>query len=161
MRVVVGMLLAASGCFSIARYTWMNARARARGSAAHWRIGWLIGGPGMIAMAAGWGLLAAYRPGLHTGGIYALVRHPQALSLILLAVGSACASGSVPFFLSLPAWVGFWISYTYLEERNELLPAFGDEYRHYIRSTPRVLPRMRSLSSTRRRTDAPQLPGAR
>jgi protein-S-isoprenylcysteine O-methyltransferase Ste14 len=40
--------------------------------------------------------------------------------------------------------VGFWIAYTYLEERNELIPTFGDEYRRYREEVPRLIPRLRA-----------------
>lgn len=195
--VTAGTLLGLFGCCAIALYTWMNGRARSRGSDAHWRTGVLVGTPGMFAMFAGWILLAlaeprvssvglsmlgvvflvagaavyvasarwvgrwrtpaTYRPALHTSGLYAHVRHPQALALCLLAAGGALASGSVPFLLTLPVWVGFWIGYTFLEEWNELLPAFGGQYQRYRRTTPRLLPRIPAALGrrTRRASGAP------
>jgi protein-S-isoprenylcysteine O-methyltransferase Ste14 len=85
--------------------------------------------------------------GLHTFGIYRLVRHPQALALALTAIGLALTTMSRPFLLGLPFLAGFWIAYTYLEERFELIPAFGQEYRDYIRHTGRLLPSVKSLQS--------------
>ena len=43
--------------------------------------------------------------------------------------------------MTLPLWLGFWVAYTHLEEQNDLLPAFGDDYRAYMKRTPRLLPR--------------------
>ena len=107
---------------------------------------------GVAVYAAGaravgrWKTLATYESGLHVSGIYERIRHPQALSLILVAVGGACASTSLAFVATLPLWVAFWVAYTHLEERNDLLPAFGDDYRAYMKRTPRLLPRFLSAS---------------
>jgi protein-S-isoprenylcysteine O-methyltransferase Ste14 len=95
---------------------------------------------------------------LHTEGIYRLIRHPQALALCLLAVGVGLASLSRPYLWCLPLLAGFWVAYTYFEERFELIPAYGTEYREYIRSTGRLLPSartVRDLFLRRRRRSVP------
>jgi len=89
-----------------------------------------------------WRSPARYSLGLHTAGIYAHVRHPQALSLCVLVVGLCLYSGSVPYILTAPLWLAFWTAYTFLEERWELIPTFGAEYLRYCQSTPRLLPRL-------------------
>jgi protein-S-isoprenylcysteine O-methyltransferase Ste14 len=89
-----------------------------------------------------WKRPAKYSLSLRKSGIYAYVRHPQALSLCLLVVALELLSGSVPFLVTMPLWLGFWIGYTHLEERYELLPAFGDDYARYMRETPRLVPRV-------------------
>jgi protein-S-isoprenylcysteine O-methyltransferase Ste14 len=95
-----------------------------------------------------WRTLDTYEAGLHVAGIYRRVRHPQALSLILVVIGGALASGSLPLLCTLPAWITFWIGYTYLEERHDLLPAFGDAYHGYMLDTPRLLPRISNAAGT-------------
>jgi protein-S-isoprenylcysteine O-methyltransferase Ste14 len=83
--------------------------------------------------------------GLRTDGIYRLVRHPQALALCVLAVGIGLATLSQPYLRALPLIAGFWIAYTYFEERFELIPAYGEQYQRYIRTTGRLLPSVCSL----------------
>jgi protein-S-isoprenylcysteine O-methyltransferase Ste14 len=98
---------------------------------------------GLSARSVGrWRSPTRYSLGLRTEGIYSRVRHPQALSLILLVLGLPLVSRSLPSLLSAPLWVLYWIAYTYLEERFELLPAFGEEYRRYSQATPRLIPRL-------------------
>ena len=82
---------------------------------------------------------------LQTEGIYRLVRHPQALALCVLAVGIGLATLSQPYLWALPLIAGFWVAYTYFEERFELIPAYGEQYIRYIRSTGRLFPSLRSL----------------
>lgn len=89
-----------------------------------------------------WKAPAKYTLELRVEGIYRHVRHPQALALCLAAIGLGLVSGSVPFLLSLPLWLAFWFTYTCLEERWELIPAFGDEYLRYRETTPRLFPRL-------------------
>ncbi len=87
------------------------------------------------------GRLTHYSLDLETRGIYHRVRHPQALALCVLAAGLAPVSGSLPYLLTLPLWLGFWVAYTYLEEQYELIPAYGEQYLRYREATPRILPR--------------------
>jgi protein-S-isoprenylcysteine O-methyltransferase Ste14 len=89
-----------------------------------------------------WRRPESYSLELETRGIYARVRHPQALSLCLAAVGVGLLTGSIPYLATVPLWIAFWIAYTYIEESSELLPAFGDRYRRYSESTPRIVPRL-------------------
>jgi protein-S-isoprenylcysteine O-methyltransferase Ste14 len=82
---------------------------------------------------------------LYTDGIYRFVRHPQALALCGLAVGVGLTSLSRPYLWSLPLLAGFWVAYTYFEERFELIPAYGSQYKEYSRATGRLLPSLRTL----------------
>ncbi len=82
---------------------------------------------------------------LNTTGIYRFVRHPQALGLCVLAIGVGLVSLSRPYLWAMPVLAGYWVAYTYFEERFELLPAYGDQYRTYMRSTGRLLPSLRLL----------------
>jgi protein-S-isoprenylcysteine O-methyltransferase Ste14 len=95
---------------------------------------------------------AHYSLELRTDGIYRFVRHPQALALSLLSIGVGLFSASVPFLLSVPLWMGAWWAYTCVEERLELLPTFGAEYRAYCRTTPRIWPRLGPLLRAKARS---------
>jgi hypothetical protein len=94
-----------------------------------------------------WRSPSHYSLDLDTAGPYAHVRHPQALALVLLALGFAALSGSVALMGSLPLWLVCWYAYARLEEKLELVPAFGERYLDYARETPCLLPTglMRSL----------------
>ena len=93
-----------------------------------------------------WRPPSRYSLGLSTNGIYRRVRHPQALSLCMLSPGIGLLSGSVPYLFTVPIWVGFWTAYTFLEERNELIPTFGEEYLRYRKEVPRLIPRLHPRS---------------
>lgn len=132
-----------------------------------WRTMWLQI-PGGVTCLAGLAIYAVssrhvgrlrgpvrYTLDLETSGIYCRVRHPQALALCVLAAGLALLSGSLAYLVTLPLWIGFWIAYTYLEERYELIPAFGDQYLRYRLETPRIFPRLSS-----RKPDMQELRGS-
>ena len=108
-----------------------------------------------------WRRPSRYSLGLCTHGIHGHVRHPQALSLCVLPLGLALVSGSIPFLVTVPLWIAFWTAYTYLEERLELIPAFGEAYLRYRKSTPRLVPRIRpprrsSDKTQKKRVSAPR-----
>ena len=98
--------------------------------------------------------LARYSMQLDTTGPYALVRHPQALALSLLAGFLGLATGSIPLLLSLPLWVLCWFAYTWFEEELELVPVFGERYRNYRETTPRLWPRIPGWRYAHRRSGA-------
>jgi protein-S-isoprenylcysteine O-methyltransferase Ste14 len=85
---------------------------------------------------------ARYTLSLHTEGIYRFVRHPQALALCLVAAGAGLATLSRPFLWCLPIWLGFWVAYTFFEERFELIPAYGEVYYRYRETAGRLFPSM-------------------
>src|SRR2546426_4716600 len=170
-QLLLGLFLGVAGFVILALYTRVNASTRRKGSGAHWRLGFVVGGLGMVIMGAGWaalclagpfleesalsllGLLlciaalvvyvisarwvgrwrapSAYSLELQTQGIYRNVRHPQALALCILSMGLGLFTGSIPYLFTVPLWIALWTAYTYLEENNELLPAFGDKYVRY------------------------------
>ena len=75
-------------------------------------------------------------------GIYGVVRHPRYLSALVSLVGIALVSNYIGLYilvlLLLP--VGHL---TMLLEERELAERFGDAYRQYQRSVPRLIPRFR------------------
>jgi protein-S-isoprenylcysteine O-methyltransferase Ste14 len=109
------------------------------------------GGSLYLASAARVGRLRAlsrYSIELDISGLYSMVRHPQALALSLMGVGLGGLSQSIPYLVLLPHWIALWYLYCWIEERLELLPAFGDRYREYARTTPRMLPSLWLLAGS-------------
>lgn len=104
---------------------------------------------------------------LDTTGPYAIVRHPQVLAMNLIVGSLALSTGSAPLLLSLPLWAVCWISHTSFEEALELLPVFGEQYRDYRKTTPRLWPRRSGFrkifelsTRNRRETETPSMSGA-
>jgi protein-S-isoprenylcysteine O-methyltransferase Ste14 len=193
--VFLGTAVALVGFALLGVNSFLGVDARHRGRTTHWLLGWCLNGGGMLAIGAGWMVLATLPPhwdspllvglgaaagftgsllylasaarvgrwrslsryslDLDTGGPYAQVRHPQALALILLAFGFAGLSGSVALLGSLPLWILCWYGYARLEEKLELVPAFGEGYSEYARRTPCLLPAglLRSLVPAADRPD--------
>jgi protein-S-isoprenylcysteine O-methyltransferase Ste14 len=109
----------------------------------------LAGGGLYLASAARVGRLRAlsrYSNDLDVSGVYSMVRHPQALALSLLGVGLGGLSQSIPYLVVVPLWVGAWYLYSWLEEALELVPVFGERYREYARTTPRMFPSLDALA---------------
>jgi protein-S-isoprenylcysteine O-methyltransferase Ste14 len=80
---------------------------------------------------------------LVTRGIYAHVRHPMYLSLFLYSCGQALA---VPNLVAGPSYLVSFATLYLCRVRAEermMLDAFGDDYRHYMACTHRLLPRLR------------------
>ena len=84
--------------------------------------------------------LSNYSIELDVSGLYAIARHPQALALSLLSIGLGGLSQSIPYLVLVPLWIAAWYLYSWLEEVLELVPVFGDRYREYSRTTPRMFP---------------------
>lgn len=135
-----GMVAIGAGWVSLAKLPphWDSPPLQGIGAAAA-----LLGSLLYLASASRVGRLRSlrhYSLDLDTGGPYAHVRHPQALALILVGLGLAGLSGSVALLGSLPLWVLCWYGYARLEERLELVPAFGERYLAYSRETPCLVP---------------------
>ena len=76
---------------------------------------------------------------LITTGLYARVRHPSYLSVIVLCVGIAGAFRSGAWLALIPFMVYGLVRRMGTEERF-LVEHFGDEYRAYMARTARLLP---------------------
>ncbi|KAL4420749.1 hypothetical protein ABPG75_010405 [Micractinium tetrahymenae] len=74
---------------------------------------------------------------LHTHGVYALLRHPQALGNMLFLIGFSLAGGAVwasaTFLLAFLLYRGTVVP----AEERMLREAYGDEYEQYARRVPR------------------------
>lgn len=74
-------------------------------------------------------------------GLYARVRHPRYLSLIIGATGWAMMANHMASYLMVAALVpGVWLV-TSVEEQ-ELVERFGDAYLEYRERVPAVIPRL-------------------
>ena len=75
-------------------------------------------------------------------GIYARVRHPRYLAVVLGVLGWALVSGYTGAIGVSLGMIPLLYLVTIFEER-ELVERFGDEYRRYRERVPRLIPRLR------------------
>jgi len=83
-------------------------------------------------------------------GPYAMCRNPLYLGTILIQLGFGLLSGSWLLALITLAWFIFVYTWFILLEEKWLANLFGDEYRDYLRTTPRLLPSLHSLAAISR-----------
>ena len=123
----------------------------------HWLAA--LGGLGLIAIdlwlmrrverELGWRVLvglpelmpASNRATVAAEGIYARVRHPRYLGMILSWLGAVLLSGSTRLLVLVVVLIGLALTVTELEER-ELLKRLGEPYADYRRRVPRLVPRL-------------------
>jgi protein-S-isoprenylcysteine O-methyltransferase Ste14 len=79
---------------------------------------------------------------LITDGIYARVRHPRYVQLLIALLGYALIANYLAAYLVIALWFSGIYVIVVLEER-ELRAHFGAAYDDYCRKTPRFLPRLR------------------
>jgi len=79
-------------------------------------------------------------------GIYRYIRHPMYSSIYLLAIGIFLASSN--WIVGLSAFLGIHIMYQVRVEKEEtlLVMEFGEEYRDYIKSTGRLIPKIKVVN---------------
>lgn len=83
---------------------------------------------------------------LLTEGIYAQIRHPRYVQILLGLAGGALLANYPAAYLAAALWVpGVWII-TRLEER-ELVARFGQDYVDYRRKVPAFVPRFRPTTN--------------
>jgi protein-S-isoprenylcysteine O-methyltransferase Ste14 len=73
-------------------------------------------------------------------GLYARVRHPRYLGMMLNYLGAALLTGATRLGALVAVFIGLAVLVTELEER-ELLSRLGEPYADYRRRVPRLLPR--------------------
>ena len=122
-------LLALAGAGLIGVYFWLLRRVK-RGLG--WRV--LVGLPELMPRTQP--LPVAAR------GVYARVRHPRYLGMILSYTGAALLTGATRLAALVAVFIGLALLITELEER-ELLGRLGEAYADYRRRVPRFLPRLR------------------
>jgi protein-S-isoprenylcysteine O-methyltransferase Ste14 len=82
---------------------------------------------------------------LITDGIYARMRHPRYVQLLIALIGYALIANYLAAYLAVALWVpGIYI--IALLEEKELRAHFGDIYGAYCRKVPRFLPKPRGDS---------------
>jgi protein-S-isoprenylcysteine O-methyltransferase Ste14 len=79
---------------------------------------------------------------LITDGIYARIRHPRYVQLLMALIGYALVANYLASYLAVALWVPGIYVIVRLEEK-ELRLHFGESYELYCRSVPRFLPRWR------------------
>ncbi len=118
--------LAALGLMLYGAAIWVEIQCRR-----HLKLSTLLGAPEL-----------GRDPGrLLTGGIYARLRHPRYLSVILGVFGWACLINYPAIWILAVAVAPAFYLVILIEER-ELRERFGDEYEAYMRAVPsRLIPR--------------------
>ncbi|KAI3431003.1 hypothetical protein D9Q98_009405 [Chlorella vulgaris] len=80
---------------------------------------------------------APHVPGrLHTGGVYALLRHPQALGNMLFLIGFSVAGGALWACAAFCAAFALYVATVVPQEERMLREAFGEKYERYMQRTP-------------------------
>ncbi len=93
---------------------------------------------------AGWAEVAPQNYGseLLTGGIYARMRHPRYVQVILIFAACALFTNYLASYLFLAGAV-VWVHALVPLEEKELRDRFGPEYQDYCARVPRFIPRLR------------------
>jgi protein-S-isoprenylcysteine O-methyltransferase Ste14 len=89
---------------------------------------------------------------LITDGIYARMRHPRYVQLLIALIGYALIANYLAAYLVVALWVPGIYVIALLEER-ELRAHFGDLYAAYCREVPRFLPKLRGKSRAEKPSD--------
>jgi protein-S-isoprenylcysteine O-methyltransferase Ste14 len=79
---------------------------------------------------------------LVTDGPYAMCRNPLYLGSLLSALAGAIFLKSGVMIVAILLVSGFYIAFVIRSEELQLEAAFGDEWRKYVASVPRILPRI-------------------
>lgn len=97
---------------------------------------------GMALVIAGWRVIHGAGEDLVRTGIYAAVRHPQYLGILLVATGFIIQWPTLPTLLMYPVLV---VMYARLagEEEVRLAAAHGEAYREYLTHVPAGIPVVR------------------
>ncbi|MFQ6124817.1 MAG: methyltransferase family protein [Candidatus Heimdallarchaeota archaeon] len=101
---------------------------------------------GVGLMERGWRRIHISNGELVTMGVYAYIRHPQYLGLLLVTVGFLV---QWPTLITLAMWPFLALMYYRLahQEERELEAAFGSKYRVYKQRTPGFFPHLDRFTS--------------
>ena len=106
----------------------------------------LLGGvfvvAGLMMLIGGWReVWRARREGrVASGGLYALVRHPQYAGIVLAVFGQIVHWPTIITVVLFPIIVLVYVRLAYVEERK-MLEQFGEPYRDYLQRVPMFFPR--------------------
>jgi len=103
---------------------------------------------GFFLLASAWNVLyrAQQTRSLASSGWYARCRHPQDVAFIMIMFGFLLQWPTLPTLVMFPILM---LIYVRLAKREEKMATdqFGDEYRHYMESTPRGGPKFKLTKS--------------
>ena len=108
---------------------------------------------GFVIMWKGWRLIHAAQSELVTTGPYAFVRHPQYSGLFLVMLGMLIQWPTIITAAMFPVLLYVYYRLSKREE-NDLLAAFGETYRTYIKKTPMFIPRLKGKTVNKSMLDA-------
>jgi protein-S-isoprenylcysteine O-methyltransferase Ste14 len=94
---------------------------------------------GVALLALGWHRIYKGKGELVTDGIYAFLRHPQYLGLILIVIGFLIQWPTLITLLMAPILIVRYVRLARAEEQ-ELESVFGDAYRSYRQRVPGIWP---------------------
>ena len=107
-------------------------------------VGLVITFIGLLLVVTGW--RKVYRNALNhkiaVKGIYAYVRHPQYLGLIMITLGWLIHWPTVPTIIMWPILVVMYYKLAKKEEK-EMEIEFGEKYLQYKRNVPMIFPRIK------------------
>jgi len=106
-------------------------------------------GAGISLLALGWHRIYKGKGELVTDGIYAFLRHPQYLGLILIVVGFLIQWPTLPTLLMAPILIALYVRLA-REEEQELESIFDEAYRRYRQEVPGLWPCGRRRSAPAR-----------
>ncbi|HSF17145.1 MAG TPA: hypothetical protein VLK65_16465 [Vicinamibacteria bacterium] len=86
---ILGIAVSLLGFCLLALTSWLSPGARRAGPRVHWLVGWMVNGLGMIAIAVGWGLLAASGPRLDWSFLNLMGAVAGASGVALFVAGAA------------------------------------------------------------------------
>ncbi len=97
---------------------------------------------GFFLLASAWSVLhdAQQNRQLATTSWYARVRHPQYIAFIMIMFGFLLQWPTIPTLVMFPILVTVYIRLAKREE-HMALDEFGDEYQHYMETTPAWIPK--------------------
>lgn len=148
----IGLFLFAPGWWAYQRVSMAMGLDEATG----WRVGAAITALGgalylwtivLFAKADGTQVPVVPTQRLVTSGPYAVSRNPMVTSGLIMVCGGGVALDSWSFMAGSLVIPIMYLVYLKLVEERELEARFGEEYRSYKRSTPFIVPRLRSRSS--------------
>jgi len=96
-------------------------------------------GVGVSLLALGWHRIYRGKGGLVTDDIYAFLRHPQYLGLILIVAAFLIQWPTLVTLLMAPILIARYLRLA-KEEDEEMEFVFGEEYRHYRQRVPGLWP---------------------